>query len=398
MDCISREVKMDDKKICFIMCTNDELYAGEAMYFINNLNVPEGFTIDVISVTEAKSMTSGYNEGMAASDAKYKVYLHQDVMIVEKDFIYKLLDIFQDETIGMIGMVGAPKLPENKVMWYSRRVGKIYANNIFSTTPLDFGNDSEKYDQVEAIDGLLMATQYDVRWRDDILDKWDFYDVSQSLEFIRAGYKVVVPYMDTPWVIHDDGFVELDNYYEQRRKFKKEYYQYNENILVENKDYGADTEEYIVQEEQYRKEWKKLYDPHRDNMIRLAEECLDKKTVEAEKALIDYLSREELVKKIHENNEFCFVVIMMDILAKERDASINDNILKWADNLQGIIQVIRQVRFLLWEIEFLDSDEAVELLLGFKQDVKISTKALAHIIMISSYDRNKVLNKLRKRM
>ena len=133
-------------------------------------------------------------------------------------------------------------------------------------------------------------------------------------------------------------------------------------------------------------------------MIRLAEECLDKKTVEAEKALIDYLSREELVKKIHENNEFCFVVIMMDILAKERDASINDNILKWADNLQGIIQVIRQVRFLLWEIEFLDSDEAVELLLGFKQDVKISTKALAHIIMISSYDRNKVLNKLRKRM
>ncbi|MBQ8167609.1 MAG: glycosyltransferase family protein [Lachnospiraceae bacterium] len=389
---------MDDKKICFIMCTNDELYAGEAMYFINNLNVPEGFTIDVISVTEAKSMTSGYNEGMAASDAKYKVYLHQDVMIVEKDFIYKLLDIFQDETIGMIGMVGAPKLPENKVMWYSRRVGKIYANNIFSTTPLDFGNDSEKYDQVEAIDGLLMATQYDVRWRDDILDKWDFYDVSQSLEFIRAGYKVVVPYMDTPWVIHDDGFVELDNYYEQRRKFKKEYYQYNENILVENKDYGADTEEYIVQEEQYRKEWKKLYDPHRDNMIRLAEECLDKKTVEAEKALIDYLSREELVKKIHENNEFCFVVIMMDILAKERDASINDNILKWADNLQGIIQVIRQVRFLLWEIEFLDSDEAVELLLGFKQDVKISTKALAHIIMISSYDRNKVLNKLRKRM
>ena len=223
---------MDDKKICFIMCTNDELYAGEAMYFINNLNVPEGFTIDVISVTEAKSMTSGYNEGMAASDAKYKVYLHQDVMIVEKDFIYKLLDIFQDETIGMIGMVGAPKLPENKVMWYSRRVGKIYANNIFSTTPLDFGNDSEKYDQVEAIDGLLMATQYDVRWRDDILDKWDFYDVSQSLEFIRAGYKVVVPYMDTPWVIHDDGFVELDNYYEQRRKFKKEYYQYNENILL----------------------------------------------------------------------------------------------------------------------------------------------------------------------
>ncbi len=389
---------MDDKKICFIMCTNDELYASEAMYFINNLNVPEGFTVDVISVTEAKSMTSGYNEGMAASDAKYKVYLHQDVMIVEKDFIFKLLDIFQDETIGMIGMVGSPKLPENKVMWYSKRVGKIYANNIYSTTPLDFGHNGEKYDQVEAIDGLLMATQYDVRWRDDILDKWDFYDVSQSQEFIRAGYKVVVPYMDKPWVIHDDGFVELDNYYEQRRRILAEYYQYDGNVVLENKDYTADSEEYIIQEEQYKKEWKRVYGPHRDHIIMLAEQCLSNKTAEAEKALIEYLSREELIKEIHENNEFSFVIIMMDILAKERDAGIDDTILQWADNLTGIIQVIRQVRFLLWEIEFLDSDEAVDLLMGFKQDVKISTKALANIIMISSYDTNKVLGRLRNRL
>jgi hypothetical protein len=77
--------------------------------------------------------------------------------------------------------------------------------------------------EVEAIDGLLMATQYDIPWRDDLFDKWDFYDVSQSLEFIRHGYKVVVPYMETPWCIHDDGFVNLKNYYEEREKLLKEY-------------------------------------------------------------------------------------------------------------------------------------------------------------------------------
>ncbi len=214
---------MNDKKICFIMCTNDDLYANEALYFINNLKVPEGYEVDAITVTEAKSMTAGYNEGMEATDAKYKVYMHQDVMIVEKDFIYKMLEIFRDESVGMIGMVGSPKMPDNKVMWYSERVGEIYANNIYGMYLVDFGKAKAPYQDVVAVDGLLIATQYDLRWREDIFDKWDFYDASQSEEFIRAGYRVIVPYMDKPWCIHDDGFMDLKNYYNQRRKYLKEY-------------------------------------------------------------------------------------------------------------------------------------------------------------------------------
>ena len=77
---------------------------------------------------------------------------------------------------------------------------------------------------VKAVDGMLMVTQYDISWREDVFDKWDFYDVSQSQEFIRAGYKVVVPSMEKPWCIHDDGFMSLDNYYEQRRKLLREYF------------------------------------------------------------------------------------------------------------------------------------------------------------------------------
>lgn len=215
---------MDEKKISFIMCTNNEQYAQESMYFINKLSIPKGYSIEILSVTDAKSMTSGYNEGMRASNAKYKIYLHQDVMIVEKYFIHKLLKIFQDEEVGMIGMVGSPKLPENKVMWKGYRVGKIYANNIYSTKLIDFGEISEDYCQVEAVDGLLIATQYDLDWREDIFDKWDFYDVSQSLEFSRAGYKVVVPNMLKPWCIHDDGLMDLTNYYIERRKLLKEYF------------------------------------------------------------------------------------------------------------------------------------------------------------------------------
>lgn len=385
---------MDDKKICFIMCTNDDLYANEAMYFINSLNVPEGYTVDILTVQEAESMTAGYNEGMLASDAKYKVYLHQDVMIVEKDFIFKLLDIFRDKEVGMIGMVGCPEMPENRVMWFAKRIGRIYANNIFSIADLNFGASEGKYQEVEAIDGLLMATQYDIRWREDIFDKWDYYDASQSREFINAGYKVVVPSMDSPWCIHDDGFVELDSYYEQRKKFRLEYDHYDtESLKVDDSiEYPAGSEAYILQEERFKKKWKALYGKYIDRCIELADRCLTDKSREAENDMIKFLSNEKLIKEIYEKNEIAFAVVMMDILAKEREAGIKNTIIKWAENLSELMLVIRQIKFLLWEIEFLDSDEAVNLLKKFMKERGISAKALVQILMVSNYDKQKVLN------
>jgi hypothetical protein len=147
-------------------------------------------------------------------------------MIVEPDFIARLLHIFEDPEIGMVGMVGTPHLPENKIPWWAWRVGALYTCNVSAMGMFDYEYPEEAKNgviEVEAIDGLLMATQYDIPWRDDLFDKWDFYDVSQSLEFIRHGYKVVVPYMETPWCIHDDGFMNLKNYYEEREKLLKEY-------------------------------------------------------------------------------------------------------------------------------------------------------------------------------
>ncbi len=214
---------MNDKKICFIMCVNNEDYMEEQIAYLNHLQVPEGYEIDVLNVHGAASMTSGYNEAMKASDAKYKVYLHQDTFIINKNFIADLLEVFQDDQIGLVGMVGAPKMPENAIMWNDFRCGKLYYSMIYQAGISVIGEISGKYMEVEAVDGFLMATQYDIEWREDIFRKWDFYDVSQSFEFRKKGYKVVVPNMETPWCIHDDGFFDLKNYYVERKKFLKEY-------------------------------------------------------------------------------------------------------------------------------------------------------------------------------
>ena len=205
------------------MCVNNERYANEQIRYLNSLYVPEGYEIDVLVIRGAESMTSGYNQGMRSTDAKYKVYMHQDVFIVNKNFIVDLLSVFEDEQVGMFGMVGAPELPENCIMWKAARVGKLFFNMNYQAGESIIGEFDGKYAEVEALDGLLMATQYDVPWRDDLFTKWDFYDISQSQEFLRAGYKVVVPNQEDPWCIHDDGFFNLKNYYVSRKIFINEY-------------------------------------------------------------------------------------------------------------------------------------------------------------------------------
>ncbi len=52
---------------------------------------------------------------------------------------------------------------------------------------------------------------------------WDYYDVSQSLEMKRRGYRVVVPYQQTPWCHHDCGATGFHNYDLYREKLALEY-------------------------------------------------------------------------------------------------------------------------------------------------------------------------------
>lgn len=214
---------MNENKICFIMCVNDEMYEEECIRYIRNLRVPAGYEVEQLSVWGAKSMCAGYNEGMRASDAKYKVYLHQDVFLVWKDFLGDILNIFKNPKIGMIGAVGSPKLPQDGIMWSGKRIGWIFSSDLKDSGEAYVGEVKSPYQEVEAVDGLLIATQHDVSWREDIFGGWDFYDISQSMEMRRKGYKIVVPHTEYPWCLHDSEYLNFNSYFEWRDVFLEEY-------------------------------------------------------------------------------------------------------------------------------------------------------------------------------
>lgn len=59
--------------------------------------------------------------------------------------------------------------------------------------------------EAESIDGMLMATQYEISWREDL----------------ELG--VVIPFQNIPWCMHDYGCSKLTHYDEARRKVLAEY-------------------------------------------------------------------------------------------------------------------------------------------------------------------------------
>lgn len=70
-------------------------------------------------------------------------------------------------------------------MWHEDRCGNVYLSDQHEGSrirPLTRG-----FQEVEALDGLLIATQYDLPWREGLFQGWDIYDISQCTEFRRIS-------------------------------------------------------------------------------------------------------------------------------------------------------------------------------------------------------------------
>ena len=226
---------MNEKEVAFIICVNDEIELEECQYYINRLHVPEGYTVTLLCVWAATSMSSGYQEAMETSNAKYKVYLHQDVFVIHRDFIKDMLSVFeQNPEVGMIGCIGTQTTPNRIVPVQSWDEGKVFHN--LCPALLDYQGEKESDTAVQMIDGLLIATQYDIPWRQDIFMGWDFYDISQCMEMHKSGKKIVVPYQKMPWCYHDNHVSRMQNYYRDYEVFLKEYYGITEKISSTTKE------------------------------------------------------------------------------------------------------------------------------------------------------------------
>ena len=352
------EVRKDT--IAFIICVNNELYFEECKYYIERLEVPAGYDIDVIGIWEADSMCAAYNLGMRSSDAKYKVYMHQDVFIRDSRFLEKTLRIFKEHPeTGMIGMVGGIGIPENGVVYSSWNVGKVDCREPDLSYVLLCGPNQTKDQTVDAVDGLLMMTQYDLPWREDLFSDFDFYDVSQAFEFRRAGYEIVVPYQEDPWVVHDCGFAKLTNYDRNRKICMEEYPEFF-NVPEGEELFSSG-------------EWDQL----------------SSQLAAAIRRMIDQGQWDEASQTIgiYHQSQMEMLAIICEIEQTDRRVSKRSSFLAQAGSCEAICRTYLSVRFLLHRMEFDRPAQDYQELIHAVESGNISVDAILILILHGVLDK-----------
>lgn len=365
---------INERKVEFIFCVNNEIYFQEACNYINHLKVPEGHEVGILAVTEAESMCAGYQKAMESSNAKYKVYLHQDVFIREPMFIYNMITLFQEnEDVGMIGMIGGTNMPKTGMAFYAWNTGTVDCREPDMAYYMRTSNEKSKENKyVEAVDGMLIATQYDIPWRQDLFQEFDFYDVSQSFEFRKKGYQILVPYQEVPWVIHASSFAKLSNYEKNRIKSLKEYPDFF---------YAEDGFE-----PQYNLEWDEV--------------C--KELVKQLKGFLDGQNWDivgEYISKYQEMNfkdtEMESISVLYEIFIKDLRRG-KQSFLQSMSSYQQMIENLTLLKFLFFRVEiFDDEEEYVELIEMIQQEI-ISVDTIITMVMHYNVDKRKVLMKIRK--
>ena len=362
---------MDQNKIAFIICTNDELYYNECVWYISQLTVPEGYVTDIISISDAESICEAYNAAMKSSDAKYKVYLHQDVFIYNRQFISDILKIFQaDGSIGMLGVIGGINLPQNAVTWDAWNRGATFAcDNDHAYVFNYFRSEDRNYVEAEAIDGMIMITQYDIDWREDLELGWDFYDISQSLEFRRKGYKIGIPYQKDPWCMHDCGHSKFNHYDEARR-----------NILKEYGDFFTDK-----------------YEPvHSDEKLLLEEQFFSTIISLLQKgAFIEALQIRESINNKHiSSNNLQYAMNILEIYSEEQIAEAEADFFANCDLWDMLTEKHDAIKFIIHHIENDTNMEHVNVLVKMIQEKELSKAAVWSIAKHCALNRTKVFRKL----
>ena len=199
---------MNEKKIA-VIAQCDASGVSAIRPYLAAIDVPQGYEVELIEVFADGNVADTYQRIMGQSDAKYKVYLAAGSILLRLNFFEEMLRVFEDPMIGVMGLVGAKQLSTTGLLATSPFVkGRLlYADD----TDFNGADIDGEMEQVIAVSGDLIATQYDIPWRSDLFHSDCFYAEAQCIEFRRRGYRNVVPHQDEAWLLSGTKEISYDD-------------------------------------------------------------------------------------------------------------------------------------------------------------------------------------------
>lgn len=219
---------IDTTKIAIIILCYNKVLFDETVAYINELNVPIGYNIELVNVSNTDSITAGYNEGMRATDAKYKIYIRENCFLLNKNILNNVISIFEkDDKLGMLGLYGEDYIPYDGFIdyhnfQYGKRLNLENRQEVYSLFDTYSDEFVDSYNEVAFVSNEFIATSVDFEWDENESSNY-YFEVYHSLRYIQEGYKVVVPCQNVPWILNDDSDNSYD-YIVARRQFVSRYY------------------------------------------------------------------------------------------------------------------------------------------------------------------------------
>jgi glycosyltransferase involved in cell wall biosynthesis len=154
-------------------------------------------SLEIIAITDARSMCEGYNRGARRAAGDILVFCHDDIRILTPDFAHRIVGhLGANDLLGVAGgrsvrdaTWGAAGLPYTRgqvLHMLAHRRGVTYSA---------FGIDGPVSGGMQALDGLFLAMRPDTWERmgfDEEYDGFHLYDIDFSFRCHLAGGRVAV--------------------------------------------------------------------------------------------------------------------------------------------------------------------------------------------------------------
>ena len=198
-----------EKRIAVLLHKSRERRYEICMESLRNMNWPDGYEAELFVITQDRPYAVQVNEIMTAADAKYKIYINDDLCLVHPQMIEEMLNLFQDDSIGMIGILGSTSLPvSGSVMDSPYKSGAVYIPSEKDLSELRFHETSEAAD-VRFLLPSLFATQRDVPW-DEAYEKQYYAVLAYCRGMEESGVRIVVPHPQEIWCTYQEKSIAFD--------------------------------------------------------------------------------------------------------------------------------------------------------------------------------------------
>ena len=177
-------------------------------------------------MTAGKPYAVQANKALTLSDAKYKIYINDDMCLVQPRFFGELLAIFKNAAVGMIGAWGSQSLPvDGNVLSSVYKRGAVYVPAEDGFSELRFGDATGKAADVRCILPSFFATQWDISW-DESYEKQYYAVLAHCRAFEEEGGRIVVPLTKNIWCAYQVKDISFDGSEADRKKFFTRYHSY----------------------------------------------------------------------------------------------------------------------------------------------------------------------------